>query len=124
MESTEFFIENRKAMIKPTSFVEWLKELYGKRILVDGKYLYCPKYTTLYPHKTDSCGNCERLKGYLRSCEMALLRHGQQADQGTIPRQEAVKAASDQKSDIQDALITSDELISPLPPSLAVIIRQ
>lgn len=45
MRSAPFFVENTKALIKPRKANHWLKDLSGKRVLVDGQYVYNPKYT-------------------------------------------------------------------------------
>lgn len=63
MKTALYFAAHPNALIKPRTAAEWLKEMYGKRILRDGEYVYNPKYTTLYPHETDACGECERFKG-------------------------------------------------------------
>eukprot|EP00171_Calliarthron_tuberculosum_P003814 IDg3814t1 len=101
MSRVPYFVSHPKAIVSPRTIERWMKELYGKRTVVDGRLVFNDKYTSLYPHKFDACGDCERLKDDKQTIEQSFKRHRQQNDQGTLSRQAAIVALQKQMVDLE-----------------------
>lgn len=85
-------------MISAKTAYALLGELFGKTKLVEGVNMYNEEYTVLYPHKSDACADCVRLKDQISSDKQSLKRHMQQTEK-TLLRLDAIRSL---KTGIQD----------------------
>lgn len=104
MKTASNFVAKPKRVISVATARDWLKELFRKRVLENGKLVLNDKYTSLYPHKSDACGDCERMKSDLKSGANELMRHRQKGDWGTPLHSAAEVAVKIDMKDIQSGL--------------------
>lgn len=64
MAGLEFFKNNPKEMVSDRTVERWVNEFFGMTIVADGKTIYNPLITCIYPHMTDACADFESFLGY------------------------------------------------------------
>lgn len=70
------------------------------------------EHTTVYPHMTDACAMCGFFLADLRQAQQTLKRHRQQADQGSIDRQSAIRETERLIQDLQAAVAQHNQKAS------------
>ena len=68
-----------KKPVSQQTVADWFYKVFG----VGSKH----GHTTLHPHSTDACAECQSIAMDIKSLQMSLKRHGQQKDRGSVERQ-------------------------------------
>lgn len=84
--------------------LRWLREMFGSTKRLGGKNVPSHQHTTIHSHKTDACATCGFFLADLRQAQQTLKRHCQQADQGSMDRQSAIKETRRLIGDLQAAV--------------------
>lgn len=79
----------------PSTVCDWLKRLFGHG---------SPEYTTLQPHKTDACAECEQLRGDILSLQKPIDRHMLQRGDMTLERMQEIQQLKDDMKYCESAL--------------------
>lgn len=81
--------------VSPSAVCQWLKRFFGHG---------SPEFTTVAPHKTDACADCEQVRGDIESLQKSIERHLQQRGDMSIERGLEIKQLQEDKKDCEDYL--------------------
>lgn len=80
--------------VSPSTVCAWLDSFFPKGT---------PEHTTIHPHKTDACSECEQVTSDIKSLNASVKRHLQQEGDMGIVRMQEIGQLKDDVKDLEEA---------------------